>query len=74
MRMDAEVERERDAAARNNRDRARSIKDRITRDNSDKELFPSKMTTGGDKAQMDQVNSAESVTKRLSGMSFSYWG
>ena len=62
--------RERGAASRN-RDSARSLKDRITKDNSTKELFPSKVSVNVGRAQMDQVDETEGVTKRLSGMSVS---
>ncbi len=68
-----ETSREHGAASRN-RDRARSIKDRLERDNSSKELFPSKVSTGPATAQMDRVDLTETITKRLSGMSVSFFG
>jgi len=64
---DGEDRWERGAASRN-RHSAQSLKDRITRDNSSKELFPSKAGLGVGVAQMDQVDETEIMTKRLSGM------
>ncbi len=56
-----------------NRDKARSIKDRLSRDNSTKELFPPKLSTAGaGKAQMDKVDLADRVTRQLGGMSVFY--
>ncbi|KAL8342478.1 hypothetical protein RB598_004059 [Gaeumannomyces tritici] len=60
-------------ASSRNRDKARAIKDRLStasKDNRAKELFPSKMgAVGGGKAQMDQIDKVEAVSRSLSGMS-----
>ncbi len=63
---------DREGAASRNRDKARSIKDRLFRGNSAKELFPTKVSAREGKAQMDQLDPAVKVTKQLSGMSVSY--
>ncbi|KAB5575765.1 hypothetical protein GE09DRAFT_1215520 [Coniochaeta sp. 2T2.1] len=57
----------RDRAAIRNREQARTVKDRLTRDNTkdnvSKELFPTKVLTGsGGKAQMDQVDTRTVLT------------
>lgn len=54
---------EKDRIANRNRDQARSIRDRLSKDNSTKELFPSK-ASNANKAQMDQV-AGEPTTGRL---------
>ncbi|TPX15131.1 uncharacterized protein E0L32_004689 [Thyridium curvatum] len=65
---DMDVDSDRRAGSRN-RDKARSIKDRLSRDNSTKELFPTKVSAPGSRAQMDRVDPTDSMTTRLSGMS-----
>jgi hypothetical protein len=55
-----------------NRANALSLKDRITRDNNKKELFPTKMSAGGaaeGKAQMDQVNETPVLSMGMSCLS-----
>lgn len=59
---------EKDRIANRNRDQARSIRDRISKDNSLKELFPSKASSAS-KAQMDQVAGEPATGRLLSGMS-----
>lgn len=73
--MDDDLARDREAV-RNNREKARSLKERISRvdagdsrDSKAKELFPTKVAGDGRRAQMDQVPS-----DLLAGMSISYDG
>lgn len=61
----------RDRAAVRNREQARAVKDRLTRDNAAKELFPTKVSTSvpGGKAQMDQVDTRNVLTSGMSRLS-----
>jgi hypothetical protein len=68
---DRERSRARDASARN-RLKAVALKDRITSQNKAKELFPTKMSSGGaatGKAQMDQVNETQVLSTGMSCLS-----
>ncbi|KAL8376344.1 hypothetical protein RB595_007436 [Gaeumannomyces hyphopodioides] len=56
-------------ASSRNRDKARVIKDRLStaaKDSRVKELFPSKMVAVSGKAQMDQIDKVEAVSRSLS--------
>lgn len=61
----------RDRAAVRNREQARAVKDRLSRENAAKELFPTKVTTSasGGKAQMDQVDTRTVLTSGMSRLS-----
>lgn len=65
--MDDAAER---SAALRNREKARSIKERITQPgNSSKELFPSKVSSAaGSKAQMDQIASTDRLASGMSSL------
>lgn len=70
-RDDALADLERDRAAVRNREQARSVKERLAKDNAAKELFPTKVlspATGG-KAQMDQVDDRAVLTSGMSRLS-----
>ncbi|KAK1770487.1 hypothetical protein QBC33DRAFT_555965 [Phialemonium atrogriseum] len=66
-------------AATQNRDKARTIKDRLSKDNRAKELFPTKLSSSapGSKAQMDQVDEGTILSSGMSRMSLyinHHWG
>jgi hypothetical protein len=69
----------RDQAALRNREKARAVKDRLAKDNSAKELFPTKVAASapGGKAQMDQVDTRTVLTSGMSRLSIyetqSWW-
>ena len=72
-RMDMDnADRGRDAAVQN-RDKARSIKDRLSQSNNTKELFPNKVSAPSSgpspKAQMDQVDDSAVLTSGMSRVS-----
>jgi hypothetical protein len=64
-----DLARDREAALQN-RDKARAIKDRLSNDNSVKELFPTKVVSSapGSKAQMDQVDDRVILSSGMSRM------
>lgn len=75
IRDDARMElddlaKDREAAARN-RDKARAIKGRLSKDIGAKELFPDKLSSSapGSKAQMDQVDEGTVLSSGMSRMS-----
>lgn len=70
-RDDAMDDLERDRAAIRNREQARSVKDRLAKDNAAKELFPTKVSSSaaGGKAQMDQVDARAVLSSGMSRLS-----
>jgi hypothetical protein len=62
----------RDRAAIRNREQARAVKDRLAKDNTAKELFPTKVSSSaGSTAQMDQVDTRTVLTSGMSRLSLS---